>query len=207
MTEPAFVMHWAHEVPRFKTEDGRTSVTVWAGDLFAAPPPASFGVSALPPPPDSWAADPANDVTVLFISIKPGGSFELPPAKAGAASNRKLYVLESDAGFEVGGDAVRPKTILTLRGELPALLRNTHASKLVDLLLLQGRPIGEPVAQHGPFVMNTRREIEQAFADFQETQFGGWDWDSSGPTFGTDARFSLIDGKKTTPPPPPPKEE
>jgi len=66
--------------------------------------------------------------------------------------------------------------------------------------VLQGRPIGEPVAQHGPFVMNTREENNKAFSDYQATRFGGWPWPEDAVVFPKDkGRFALVDGKEIYP--------
>ena len=67
-------------------------------------------------------------------------------------------------------------------------------------LILEGNPIGEPVAQHGPFVMNTFEEIQQAIADYQRTQFGGWPWKEREKTNAADkGRFALhADGRHET---------
>ena len=70
-----------------------------------------------------------------------------------------------------------------------------------EFLLLQGRPIGEPVIQYGPFVMNSKQEIQEAFEDFHRTQFGGWPWPRYDQVHArNEGRFALhADGKKELP--------
>ena len=185
MAEPHFSMLWDAGIPRHIARDaaGRTTeVTVVAGGFGELAPP--------PPPPRSWAARPESDVAIWSIRMQPGATWALPLARAG--TNRTLYWFRGGA-LQVGdhalagpgGVALRPDVVTTLvAGAGP-----DHQD--VELLVLQGRPIGEPIAQHGPFVMTTRAEIQQAFADYQRTRFGGWPWDDESPVHGRDqGRFA-----------------
>ena len=189
MVDPAFVMHWAPKVESATSPDGGTKAVVWAGELM--------GAKGQAPPPDSWAADPSNDVAVWFLTVRPGSSFALPPAAGGSGTNRSLYFFDGE-GCVVAGRAVTSKSAIELdAGQSAEISVPASASAPALLLVLQGRPIGEPVAQHGPFVMNTRQEIQQAFSDYQRTQFGGWPWPEDAVTFPRDkGRFALVGGKE-----------
>jgi quercetin 2,3-dioxygenase len=73
-----------------------------------------------------------------------------------------------------------------------------NGDKDAYLLLLQGQPINEQVVQHGPFVMNSATEIQEAFNDYRKTQFGGWPWSRfdnvHSPKMGRFAKYS--DGRE-----------
>ena len=79
----------------------------------------------------------------------------------------------------VNGTVLGSSTGAAVRSDTPVTL--TAGDGAVEVMVLQGRPIGEPVAQYGPFVMNTQDEIMQAMRDYQATEFGGWPWPSPGP--------------------------
>ncbi len=181
MVEPYFTMLWSEQIPRHRhlDVDGReTVVTVIAGEYAGLTPP--------PPPPSSWASRPEADVSILHLVLSPGASITLDPAK-GDDTRRVLYVFEGS--LTAGGEAVDPKTGIVVDPTMPAVL--TGGAEGAEILMLQARPIGEPVAQYGPFVMNTEAEIQQAFADYRRTGFGGWPWDRPAPVHGRDAgRFA-----------------
>eukprot|EP00697_Spironema_sp_BW2_P009491 gnl/Spiro4/2442_TR1172_c0_g1_i1.p1 gnl/Spiro4/2442_TR1172_c0_g1~~gnl/Spiro4/2442_TR1172_c0_g1_i1.p1 ORF type:complete len:371 (+),score=89.99 gnl/Spiro4/2442_TR1172_c0_g1_i1:68-1114(+) len=191
---PAFAMHWDSQVPRVMSPDGGAVARVFAGALYGARPQA--------PPPDSWAADERNEVAVWFLEMRPGARFMLPPttAAAGTAVNRSVFFLGGEL-LRVAGRSFRDAHKILLRSSEPAELVNESATAAAEVLVLQGRPIGEPVAQHGPFVMNTSAEIRQAFEDFNETNFGSWPWPKSGHVFPREKeRFCVVSGTETPAP-------
>jgi quercetin 2,3-dioxygenase len=109
-----------------------------------------------------------------------------------------LYFFKG-AQVSIAGQAVRSHAAIELRGDVAVELIN--GDKEAEFLLLQGQPIGEPVAQYGPFVMNTQAEIAQTLADYQRTRFGGWPWPDDAPVHGRDpARFARHpDGREERP--------
>ena len=198
MCEPHFTMLWGEDIPHrfFDGPDGpdgaTTEVAVIAGRLDAG-----GAVEPLAPPPDSWASAPEADVAIWTLRMAPGARWTLPPP-ATAAARRRLYFF-AGAAASVAGAAVPPRSAIELRGASAVEIVNTGGDA-AEFLLLQGRPIGEPVAQYGPFVMNTEAQLHQAFADYRRTGFGGWPWPEPGPVHGPErVRFARhADGRVET---------
>lgn len=176
-----FSMLWDQSIPKVLALDPagkRTEVAIVAGTLGERRAPA--------PPPHSWASQPDSDVAIWTLSMEAGARWSLPPARAG--TQRTLYFFAGDR-IRLNGTSVDVGQGITLCADVEVELHNSggHA----EFLLLQGRPIGEPVAHYGPFVMNTRQELEQAVADYRRTGYGGWPWTSDGPVHPRDAgRFA-----------------
>jgi redox-sensitive bicupin YhaK (pirin superfamily) len=118
--------------------------------------------------------------------MEAGATWTLPAA--GGETVRVLYFFEGE-GLLAGETPIPAGNGAVLDAEAELALRAGPGE--CRFLILQGRPIGEPVAQHGPFVMNTQAEIMQAFAEFQATGFGGWPWPAQGPVHARDmGRFA-----------------
>jgi redox-sensitive bicupin YhaK (pirin superfamily) len=195
MVEPYFAMFWDQTVPKRRTRDSsgyHTEITAVAGSFDEMSPPA--------PPPNSWASRADAHVGIWTLKMESGARFALPAAAPG--TNRSLYFFRG-SGLAVNGRAIPPKHQVELRADVETVLDvgGRDRSDETEILILQGRPINERVAQYGPFVMNTQDEIRQAFADYQKTQFGGWPWDRPDPVHSREqGRFArLLDGRLDRP--------
>lgn len=187
MVAPHFTMFWSQDIPRhrFVDEVGLATEVVCIAGPLAIP---GDEVQPLAPPPDSWASRSQADVAIWTLRLDPGAQWDLPAA-AGNGTRRKLYFF-AGSRIAVAGQGVAVRHSMELRAGAAVTLRN-EGSEPAELLMLQGRPIGEPVAQYGPFVMNTEQQLRQAFEDYRRTQFGGWPWPDPAPVHGDSAdRFA-----------------
>ncbi|MBA4053476.1 MAG: pirin [Marivirga sp.] len=168
LASPYFAMLWNDTIPTYTAtnENGLTTkVSVIAGKIENAKAPK--------PAPDSWATDPNNEVAIWTIRMDAGAEWKLPTASASV--NRSLYFY-SGSSIQIDGNTFSSHQAIDLHAGQEVILKNGQVES--SLLLLQGKPINEPVAQYGPFVMNTQSEIQQAMDEYRSTEFGGWPWPS-----------------------------
>ena len=113
-------------------------------------------------------ADTHTRVDLYEVRLEAGGKVELDfPAR----HNFALLVMSGDVTLHAQSDAEAGENdfvVFDNQGERVVV----EASSGAHLLVMGGEPIDEPVVQYGPFVMNTEREIVQAFDDFNSGKFG-----------------------------------
>jgi redox-sensitive bicupin YhaK (pirin superfamily) len=148
MTRPQYQEIPGTAIPEATSPDGRAKVRVIAGE--------ALGARAL--------IGTRTPIGYLHWRLSPGASVDVP-----VPADHTAYVYVFDGGLRVGGRAVQ-------QGQLAVLgdgaFVHFEADEPAQALLLSGVPLREPIVQHGPFVMNTEREIMQAIEDYRAGRLG-----------------------------------
>lgn len=152
MGEPRYQEFAPERIPQLAPAEG-VSVKVIAGTVDSVSGPIQ---------------QPATDPVYLDIGLSAGTawSYRLPEGH-----NAFAYVFEGNAWLGEGEDAraVELRQLAVLGGG--STLHMRAGAEGARMILVAGRPLREPVARHGPFVMNTREELMQAFVDYEEGRF------------------------------------
>jgi len=167
MVDPHFKMLWNEDIPVLNHQDtsGKTTtVQIVAGKID--------DLNALPPTPDSWAGKTENAVGVYTVKMEAGATWILP--KTSQEANRSIFFYKGES-IAIEGQTINANHIIEALAGEDVLIQNGATDAY--FLILEGKPINEPVVQHGPFVMNTAEEIQETMREYGKTQFGGWPWD------------------------------
>jgi redox-sensitive bicupin YhaK (pirin superfamily) len=166
MIDPRYQDIEAEDSVLLTSPDGGTLVRVIAGDVAGHRGPGSTH----------------TPISLVHATVQPGAELVLPwPSEF----NALVYVLAGNGTVGTEALAIHSGNLvvhgagdaITLRGD--PMQDSRHPA--LEVLILGGRPIREPVAAHGPFVMNTREELIQAFEDFEAGRLGTVPADHIGP--------------------------
>jgi redox-sensitive bicupin YhaK (pirin superfamily) len=157
----------ASEVSLLSSPDGGAIIRVIAGDIAGHPGPGST----------------YSPMTLVHATLSPGATLSLPWRPD---YNALVYVMNGDGSVASERRPVGMGQLVVLGpGDavtVSAASKQENRSPTMDVLILGGRPIREPVAWLGPFVMNTRQEVLQAVADYQAGRLGSIPAVHSAPT-------------------------
>jgi redox-sensitive bicupin YhaK (pirin superfamily) len=149
MTAPRYTGLQKNDIPALPTPDGRGTVRLIAG---------------------SWGGrtGPFESLTGVFMStvqLQPGGAVSFPDV-----GGRNVFLYLVSGTVRIAGEAAQQHRLIELSdaGDSVDIVADTDAV----LLFGHAQAIGEPVVAHGPFVMNTRQEIQQAARDYMDGKFG-----------------------------------
>ena len=181
---PNFSMFWKNEIPKiieFDKNRLRTEIELIAGKYKEHIAPK--------PPSNSWAYDRNNSVNIWKIKMEGNAKWELPKVESGIA--RTLYIYKG-SGISINNQIIKSDYMIEINTSENILISSLNNE--THLLLLQAKPIKEPVVKYGPFVMNTKEEIHEAINDYNKTGFGDWAWKDIGPVHGKEyKKFAIGD--------------
>jgi redox-sensitive bicupin YhaK (pirin superfamily) len=150
MAKPGYQPITAEQIPTVSLDAGAGDVRVIAGEYGGKRGPAST----------------FTPIALLDVRLKAGhGPFTVP-----LPSTHNAMAIVTSGHVRVGGKEASKGELILFENDGPEL--QLSATEDTHLLVLAGEPLGEPIVQYGPFVMNTPQEIERAFVDFQSGKFG-----------------------------------
>ena len=166
MVEPHFKMLWKEDIPVLVHKDDAnrtTTIDIIAGKIEE--------INAASTTPNSWASNPENAVGVFTVRMEPKAEWTLP--KTSPEAKRSIFFYKGET-IEMEEQTINSNSRVQALASEDIVIKN--GEKEACFLILEGKPINEPVVQHGPFVMNTQEEIRETMREFGRTQFGGWPW-------------------------------
>jgi len=154
MTKPRYQEIPRERIPQATADNGLVTVNVIAGE--------AFGRQAV--------IETHTPIMYLHYRIKPGGVVNQPVP---SGYNAFAYIVDGTGQFgvelEQAGDG---QMVMFAADGDTVTIENSESDKLLEVLLIGGVPLHEPIARYGPFVMNTEEEIHQAFADYRTGRMG-----------------------------------
>jgi redox-sensitive bicupin YhaK (pirin superfamily) len=158
MMRPRYQEIPAARIPTAQSEDGLVTVRVIAGEALGA----------------RAVIETITPIMYLHFKIKPGGRV-LQAVPRGY--NAFAYIVDGEGLFGVDGErGLDGQMVMFSTDGDELLIANPDSSTTLEVLLIGGVPLHEPVARYGPFVMNTRDEIYQAIEDYQSGRMGAIDF-------------------------------
>ncbi|MDQ5964743.1 MAG: quercetin 2,3-dioxygenase [Cyanobacteriota bacterium erpe_2018_sw_39hr_WHONDRS-SW48-000098_B_bin.30] len=151
MKAPRYQDTKSGDIPVVSNSDDTVSIKVIAGEALGK------------------AAVIETEIPILYLhlTIKPGASFSQPVP---LDHNAFIYVISGTALSD--GQQVQADELLLYNQDGQTITISASGDEPLSVLLIAGKPLNEPVARYGPFVMNTKEEISQAMRDYQDGTFG-----------------------------------
>lgn len=164
--DPYFNMLWKDSIPHIIKKDNswnliEIDIIAWSIDWLISPKSN----------PNSWASDSTNKVRILTIKLSPNSKWLLDSTEKDI--NRTLYFYKWNS-ITIEKREIISWNMIELKSDSNIEIINWNSDTYI--LLLEWKPINEKVVQYGPFVMNTDKEIAEAYKDYEKTQFGWWSW-------------------------------